>query len=331
MTNENSTKRNYEFRRLEDLDLIDNFLFQQMLSQEGKDSETFARILLKTILGRHIRHVTIVPQKNILGIDTNKHGIRLDAYIQEVPDEQDPNLADVKLIPSIYDIEPNKTFDKESLPKRVRYYHGLIDTQLLSTGASYSLLPNVVIIVILPYDPFDKNRMVYTIKNGCEEDPTVPYEDGARKIFLYTKGTKGNPSQALRDMLKYIEKSTADNVTNQDIASISLLVDKVKHKKEVSISYMKSWEYEKWVHDEAYKNGYEGGYGEGHSDGYNDGHNDGYNDGRNDGYNDGRNDGAAQINQLNILLAKAGRTDDIIKAAIDDTYREELLKEFHLV
>lgn len=311
MANENSTKKTYEFRRLEDLNLIDNFLFQQMLSQEGEDSETFARILLKTILGRHIRHVTIVPQKNILGIDTNKHGIRLDAYIQEVPDEQDPNLADVKLIPSIYDIEPNKTFEKESLPKRVRYYHGLIDTQLLSTGASYSLLPNVVIIVILPYDPFDKNRMVYTIKNGCEEDPTVPYEDGARKIFLYTKGTEGNPSQALRDMLKYIEKSTADNVTNQDIASISVLVDKVKHKKEVSISYMKSWEYEKWVHDEAYKTGYQGGYGEGHSDGY--------------------NDGVSQINQLNILLAKTGRTDDIIKAANDDAFRGELLKEFHLV
>ena len=38
------------FRKLEDLNLIDNFLFQQMLSQE--DGEEFARILLSTILGR---------------------------------------------------------------------------------------------------------------------------------------------------------------------------------------------------------------------------------------------------------------------------------------
>ena len=77
------------------------------------------------------------------------------------------------------------------------------------------------------------------------------------------------------------------------------------------------------------------GYNDGHSDGYNDGRNDGYNDGHNDGYNDGHNDGyndgVSQINQLNILLAKTGRTDDIIKAANDDTFREELLKEFHLV
>ena len=72
--------------------------------------------------------------------------------------------------------------------------------------------------------------MIYTIRNHCEEDPAIPYDDGAKKIFLYTKGTEGNPSQALKDMLKYIEKSTDDNVVNQDIASIQKLVNKIKHK-----------------------------------------------------------------------------------------------------
>ncbi|MEY8423692.1 hypothetical protein AALB52_13315 [Lachnospiraceae bacterium 38-14] len=49
--------------------------------------------------------------------------------------------------------------------------------------------------------------MVYTIKNQCIEDNTVSYEDGAAKLFLYTKGTEGKPTQNLIDMLKYIEKS----------------------------------------------------------------------------------------------------------------------------
>lgn len=316
--------KEYEFRRLEDLNLIDNFLFQQMLSQE--EGEEFARILLSTILGRRIRRVKIVSQKNILGLDTDKHGIRLDAYIQDVSDELNPNLADVKLVPDIYDIEPNKTYEKNSLPKRMRYYHGLIDTQLLSAGSDYSSLPNVVIIVILPYDPFGKDRMIYTIRNNCEEDSSVSYDDGARKIFLYTKGKAGNPSQDLKDMLKYIEKSTVDNITNQDIASISNLVEKIKHKKEVGINYMKSWEYEKWVHDEAYKDGYAGG----HEAGYEDGHTTGYEDGHTTGFNDGFNDGVEQINQLNILLADAGRTEDIIKAARDAEFRKALLEEFHL-
>lgn len=148
--------------------------------------------------------------------------------------------------------------------------------------------------------------MVYTIENHCTEDVSIPYNDGAKKIFLYTKGTAGNPSQALKDMLKYIEKSTDDNVTNQDIDSIQQLVNKVKHKKEVSINYMKSWEIEKMARDE------------------------GYNEGFDDGFNNGFNDGAEKINQLNIRLSEAGRTEDIMKCARDKEYREKLLKELGL-
>lgn len=108
MAKEKKEKRKYEFRRLEDLNVIDNFLFHQMLSDK-EDGEEFARILLQTFLGRHIRNVKIVPQKTIYGIDTDKHGIQLDAYIEEVADEVDHNLADARLVSTIYDIEPNNT------------------------------------------------------------------------------------------------------------------------------------------------------------------------------------------------------------------------------
>jgi predicted transposase/invertase (TIGR01784 family) len=125
-------------------------------------------------------------------------------------------------------------------------------------------LQNVVIIIILPYDPFDRNRMVYTVQNQCVEDATIPYDDGARKIFLYTKGTEGNPSQELRDMLKYIEETTDDNVTNQNLATIQQFVDKVKRRKEVGINYMKSWELERMYREE----GREEGLAEGHKEGF---------------------------------------------------------------
>ncbi len=247
------------FRKLEDLNLIDNFLFQEMLTQK-EDGEKFAKILLQTILGRPIRNV--------------------------------------KIIPSIYDIEPNNTYERKTLPKRMRYYHGLIDTKLLSAGAGYDKLPNVFIIFILPYDPFDKNRMVYTVQNRCVEDNSILYDDGARKIFLYTKGCKGNPRQELKDMLKYIEKSTAENITNQDIASVSELVNKVKKRKEVGINYMKSWEMEQMVRDEGRK--------------------------------EGRDEMQEKLNQLTLLLSNAGRMEDIVKAAYDKEYQNALLKEFGL-
>lgn len=152
--------------------------------------EKFCRILLSTILNRPIRNVRITPQKNILGIDTNCHGIRMDAYIEELPET---SLCDAEISSDVYDIEPDNGSDRHSLPKRMRYYHGMINTQLLAIGNDYSLLPNVVIILILPYDPFGKNRMIYTVQNTCLEDSSIPYEDGAKKIFLYTKGTEGNP------------------------------------------------------------------------------------------------------------------------------------------
>lgn len=313
MTQNSTTTEKRNFRKLEDLNLIDNFLFQAVLSDKT-EGEEFAKILLSTILGKHIRNVRIVPQKNVLGLDTDKHGIRLDAYVEDVSNELDSNLADVDLIPDVYDIEPNNSYEKAWLPKRIRYYHGLIDTQLLSTGVNYDKLPNMIIIVILPYDPFDKNRMVYTIRNQCIEDSSVPYDDGARKIYLYTKGTVGNPSQELKDMLKYIEDSKDENVTNQSIASIQELVNKVKHKKEVGINYMKSWEMEELARKQ----------------GYNDGFDSGFSDGFNDGLNNGFNQMQQKINQLNLLLSKAGRTEDIVKAAGDKAYQEKLFEEFNL-
>ena len=139
----------------------------------------------------------------------------------------------------------------------MRYYHGLIDTQLLASGAHYDMLPSVVIIVILPYDPFGKNRMIYTIQNQCAEDSSLSYDDGAKKIFLYTKGTDGCTSQALRDMLKYLENTTTTNVTNQDISTIHQLVEKVKRRKEVSINYMKSWEIDEMNREEGRMEGRE--------------------------------------------------------------------------
>jgi len=229
-----------QFRPLSELNLMDNFLFHEMLLQEDVQEE-FCRILLKTILNKEVRHVKVTPQKTILGADTNKHGIRFDAYIEAVVGS---DSIDADVVPDIYDIEPNRTYERETLPKRMRYYHGMIDSQFLQAGQTYDKLPNVVIIFILPYDPFGKDRMVYTIRNEVLEEPDIEYNDGALKMILYTKGKTKDSGKELQDMLKYMEESTADNVTNQDIESVHHLVNRVKARKEVDLNYMKSWEWD---------------------------------------------------------------------------------------
>ena len=52
--------------------------------------------------------------------------------------------------------------------------------------------------------------------------------------------------------------------------------------------------------------------------------------GRKIGITEGRAEGVNRINQLNIELSKRGRTEDILKAAVDKEYQEKLLKEFEL-
>ena len=61
--------------------------------------------------------------------------------------------------PVIYDIEPSN-YRAASEPKRARYYHSLIDAKLLKSGTEYECLRKVVIIMILPYDPFGEYEMV---------------------------------------------------------------------------------------------------------------------------------------------------------------------------
>ena len=99
-------------------------------------------------------------------------------------------------------------------------------------------------IFITTYDPFDLNRMVYTISNKCEEVPDMPYDDGAKTLFLYTKGTEGNPPEELRQLLHYMEDTCAENAVTPELRELHEMVTQVKCDKEVGLVYMKAYELE---------------------------------------------------------------------------------------
>ncbi|MBD5474451.1 MAG: hypothetical protein HDR17_00440 [Lachnospiraceae bacterium] len=227
-------------KKLEELNLLDDFLFGTLISHPVY-GEHFAEILIKTILNRDVKIIKVVPQMNYYGQDTDRHGARLDVYIEE---EDGVVQGDVQLS-SIYDIEPDQNEDrisKESLPRRVRFYRSTIDVRNLQSGADYDRLKNVIIIMLLPYDPFGYGRMMYTVRNKCIEEPEMTYEDGALNLFLYTKGKIGAISQELKELLQYLESTTWNNAVNEPLREVQSMVDKVKYDKEVSISYMKSYE-----------------------------------------------------------------------------------------
>lgn len=116
-----------------------------------------------------------------------------------------------------------------------------------------------MVILITPYDPFNPDRMIYTIRNKCEEVPSMPYDDGACTIFLYTKGTKGTPPEELRQLLHYMEHTTEENAKNDNLQNIQKMIDTVKQDKGVSLEYMKISEREEMLSQQGLQQGLQQG------------------------------------------------------------------------
>ena len=225
-------------RKLEEMNLLDDFLFTTIVS-DADVGEEFSKILIKTICGRAVNHLKVTAQKVYYGGDTHLHGVRLDVYLEELPEENTENAVIFNM-----EAEQNTHNDKiKYLPQRVRFYHSKIDGKHLKAGDSYDRLKNVFVIMIMSKDPFEMGHMIYTIRNQCVEVPELSYEDGARTIFLYTKGTKGNSPKALAELLRYMEHTTSENAVNEDLETLQNMVVAVKQKEEVSLNYM--WAFER--------------------------------------------------------------------------------------
>ena len=263
-------------KKLQELNLLDDFLFGTVMTYPGLGEE-FCKKLIRIILGVELDHITIKPQKVLYGADTDMHGARLDVYIEENGNELDGTL---------YDFEPDQKDNpqlKKALPQRARLYHALMDQECLRSGQTYDHLKRVIVILVTPYDPFGYDYMVYSIYNQCKEIPDMPYDDGAKTLFLYTKGTKGNPSKELKELLHYMEESTSQNACSTALQDIHAMVEQVKQDMEVSLDYMKTSEWKQQLYSEGYQKGHDSGFSEGHDSGFSEGHDSGYNKARENG------------------------------------------------
>ena len=243
-----------ETRQLQDLNLIDNFLFNRVIDHKEYGPRT-AEIILTTIMGRKVKIGKIVSEQFMVPDLPENHGIRLDAYIEEPVSDESGLLLDV------FDIEPdNKIGKKKQLPKRTRFYHSRIDGRLLPAGKNYRDLPDSWVIFITSFDPFGANRMVYTVKNQCLELPEMEFDDGAVTLFLYVKGEEGNPPRELKELLRYFGETIPENACNSALKTIQGYVDKVKADPRNQEGYMTVQEYLEYEIEEGIKKGMEEWY-----------------------------------------------------------------------
>lgn len=205
---------------------MDRFLF----AEATEDPETL-ELMLEIILGKEV----VLEETPQAEKELRKHlwskKVRLDVLSRDR---------------EIYNAEAQAK-NTGSLPKRTRYYQGMIDSRLLEVGEiDYNKLGNVNIIMITSFDLFGKGLYKYTFDMTCEEDPGLKLCDGAKRIFLNTKGTDPEGvSQELIDFLHFMEHSDAETARKSKSSKIQKLhekIDSIKKSEEVGIRYMNSWE-----------------------------------------------------------------------------------------
>ena len=171
---------------IEKLTIVDDFMFGAVMS-----NPKLCKTLLELILGVKIQRIEYPELQKVIDTRYGSKGMRLDVY---VADEAG----------TVYNVEIQTT-DKKDLPKRTRYYQGMIDLNILNRGENYTALRRSFVIFICTYDPFGRGRWVYTFENRCCEDLDISLGDEATKIVLNTKGHVGEISEELKSLLHYMD------------------------------------------------------------------------------------------------------------------------------
>ena len=235
-------------KKFEELQLKDNFMFCAVMMDPANCKE-----LLETILEIPIDRVTVEKEKTIV-YNPEYKGVRLDVYAK---DENNTH----------YNVEMQVEYTP--VEKRSRYYHSMIDSDLLLTGAGHEKLPDSYIIFICDYklfrdNPFG-NKYRYTLQYSCREYPEMPYDDGNYTILLSTSGD--NPadiSPKLQEFLNYVkDHRTAEGGKTGYAVRLDESIRRIKQDREVRSRYMLYEEMMKKEHDAGYAEGHEDGLAEG--------------------------------------------------------------------
>jgi len=222
---------------LRQLNLMDRFLFA-----EATEDPEVVEIILEIVLGREIvlKHQP-QAEKEIRKAVWSKI-VRLD--VMAIAEDDAVFNAEV---------QQKNTGD---LPRRSRFYNGMIDSKLLPSGSvNYNELSDVFIITIMSFDLFGEGRYRYTFEMTCEESQELKLKDGATRIFLNTKGKNPDEvSQDILDLLAFFEDSTyetAKALNNEKIWKLYEKIDAIKKSEEIGVKWMNAWEERIYMEREA--------------------------------------------------------------------------------
>ena len=229
-------------KKYQELTFTDDFMFGKVLVNNPE----ICRRLLEVLLEIKIKEISFPERQKTIEILSDGKGIRLDVYVD---DENG----------TIYNIEMQTKVKKE-LPKRSRYYQGMIDMNLIERGAKYKELKLSFVIFICLKDPFGYHLPVYRFENICVQNRDILLRDEAIKVFINADGDLTGLPEDLAAFLQYLKGKV---VENELVQMIDNEVEKVKKHEEWEVEYMTSYLRDMDIREEGIEIGIEQGLEQG--------------------------------------------------------------------
>ncbi len=257
-TNDNLGKKSKPvIKSFDELEFKDDFMFG-IIMRNPKHCKSF----LETILGIKISDIKYPKMQETIDITANAKSVRLDLYVEDGKN-------------TVYNIEMQVSVNK-NLPKRSRYYQGMIDLNILEKGEDYKNLKWSYVIFICTFDLFGEGRHIYTFENRCIQNLNLVLGDETTKIILNTKGTMNDVSPEMKRLLDYIDGKTATDMFTKELDTA---VRDVRNNEKWRVEYM--------TLEMRYKELLEQGIDIGRSEGIDIGRSEGIDIGRTEGINIG--------------------------------------------
>lgn len=233
-----------------ELSFIDDFMFCKILST----NPDLTKELLEIILEIKILEIRFPEPQKTIEITADGRGIRLDVYV-----EGDSLLPESDSCKTVYDIEM-QTRLRNDLPKRSRYYQGMIDLNLIERNAEFAELKKSYVIFICLDDPFKAGRHIYTFENRCVQDTNIALNDETYKVFLNPEGFLDDVSRDLGDFLRYLSSGAAESDFTK---RLDTQVESAKMKEQWRLEYMTLYMRDKDIFEDGKAEGLAEGIAEG--------------------------------------------------------------------
>ena len=215
-------------KKLQDLNLMDRFLFSEVI-----ESAEAYKLILEIILEREISFKGQPVAENEKRKELLGKIARLD--VCAIGDDD-----------RVYNAEVQKE-NENNMHKRMRYYGALMTSKLLPEGTiDYNRLSDLCMIVIAGFDMGGEGKYRYTVRRMYEGYPDKEVYDGEVILYLNTKGKDtAGVSNELIAMLEYFEETTDDKALSsgyERIIRLNEIVSSIKANDEIGVKYMNAYE-----------------------------------------------------------------------------------------